>query len=37
MGMLTKPSTRKPTATRSPANSESTRITRHGPGCRLAS
>jgi len=35
-GILTKPITKKPTATSDPANSESNCITQ-GPGCRLAS
>jgi hypothetical protein len=35
--MLTKPITRKPTATSNPINSESTCITRHKPGCGFLS
>src|SRR5581483_4823623 len=36
-GMLTKAITTKPSAIRTPANSESTRINFHGPGCLPAS
>src|SRR5206468_7028150 len=36
-GHADEPITTKPTATRRPANSESTRMTRNGPGWRLVS